>query len=96
MQEDVVQASWTGLESAQFICRELNRIIANPQASAADIDYLRAFNEIRALHHPNCPAALWWQLAATHPVSAKASPLFSLLTLEDPAQWLLLETVEVA
>ena len=44
------------------------------------------------VQHADCPSNHWWQLAVNHPIEAIASPLFPLLTLENPAQWVLWES----
>ena len=36
---------------------------------------------------PDCEVSRWWEQAAISPRLAEASPLFGLLTLEDPARW---------
>lgn len=40
-----------------------------------------------ALQDPFCDTGLWWELAKKDPFVAMESPLFQLLTLEDPARW---------
>ena len=44
-----------------------------------------------ALQDPDCPTDMWWLLAKDYPLEAIQSPLYDLLTLEDPAHWLALE-----
>jgi len=40
---------------------------------------------------PECPMEDWWTLAADWPLAALASPLYDLLTLEEPERWFALE-----
>lgn len=42
---------------------------------------------LQALNDPNCPTEGWWELALQLPYFAMKSPLFDLLTLENPARW---------
>ena len=48
------------------------------------------------LQSPECDTAQWWRLAPVFPFQAMSSPLFDLLTLEDPARWLSLEQSNAA
>jgi hypothetical protein len=67
------------------------RIESDLNASADDLLWLKEQDPIAALSHPNCPAVLWWQLAAKHPLEAQASVLYRLIMLESPERWRLLE-----
>jgi len=40
---------------------------------------------------PECPTETWWGLAYLWPKEAMQSPLFPLLTLENPGRWIQLE-----
>ncbi len=44
-----------------------------------------------ALAEAECPAEMWWELAAQYPLEAMQSVLFPLLTLEAPERWAQLE-----
>ncbi len=59
----------------------------DPQASEEEVVWLCGVDPIAALQHPNCPRLLWWDLAAEHPLEARASPLWQLFLLEAPGQW---------
>ncbi len=48
---------------------------------------------VAALSDPECPTSLWWEGAIKFPLIVMASPLFPLLTLEQPDRWLQLEEV---
>ncbi len=43
------------------------------------------------LSDPECPTDFWWGWAIRYPLVAMASPLFPLLTLEQPERWLRME-----
>jgi hypothetical protein len=66
-------------------------IIANPLASANDLAALAKYDTLAALQHPNCPPALWWEIAKVYPPEAEASVLFAMMTLEAPERWLEIE-----
>jgi len=68
--------------------RSREEIIADPQATAEEVEQL---NQWDALQHPNCPAALWWKLAADDPKQAQKSMLWPLFSLEEPERWLAIE-----
>ncbi len=69
------------------VARKIEEIKADPMATAEEVQSLAIFEKVSALAHPNCPAALWWELAAEYPVEAQASVLYPMLTLESPGQW---------
>jgi len=68
--------------------RRHQSVLADPQATAAEITSLAKTRPIEAVQHPNCPVELWWKLAITYPREAKASVLFGMMTMEDPARWI--------
>ena len=86
--------------------RTPKEIIEDPQATAEEIRALAigggatptsfCGDPIAAVQHPNCPEDLWWQLAVTYPIAARASLLFQILTLESPERWLQLEREELS
>jgi len=43
--------------------------------------------ETEELADAECDLERWWTLAAVHPLEAEASPLYDLLTLEEPGRW---------
>jgi len=67
--------------------RSRAEIIADPLATADEIQPLAEQDPIAALHHPNCPVELWWQLAVKHPMEAESSITYELMTLENPGRW---------
>jgi len=64
-----------------------DEIVADPQATAVQIRALAQDHPLLALAHPNCPPALWWDLAAEYPIEAQASVAYDLMTLETPEAW---------
>jgi len=40
---------------------------------------------------PECPVDEWWAIATDYPLEAMVSPLYPLLTLEEPERWLEIE-----
>ena len=64
-----------------------DEIVADPQATAVQIRALAQDHPLLALAHPNCPPALWWDLAAEYPIEAQASVAYDLMTLEEPEAW---------
>jgi len=71
--------------------RSLQQITADPQATAAEIEFLRHAAPQAALQHPNCPMELWWELAGSFPLEAMQSPAGQLFLLEAPDRWAALE-----
>ncbi len=69
---------------AEYRARVLNDPLATPEE-------VRNLGHLDALRHINCPAFLWWKAAATYPLEAQASPLYSLFMLESPERWVELE-----
>jgi hypothetical protein len=67
-------------------------ICDDPRASVSALAWLKEQDPIAALRHPNCPAELWWELAAEYPVEAQESVLYQLVTLENPGRWSKLES----
>ena len=67
--------------------RTVKKLIADPAATAEDIAWLRQKDPLAALHHPNCPIELWWELAREHPIEAAKSTLSPLALLEEPGRW---------
>lgn len=63
------------------------RIKADPLAIRDDLLWLIRKDPIAGLNHPNCPADLWWELAARHPKQAQACVLYPLFTRESPERW---------
>ena len=63
----------------------------DPMATPAQLEALAKSKPQEALANPNCPVALWWELAAKYPMEAQASLLFEMLTLEEPGRWDALE-----
>jgi len=47
--------------------------------------------EVEEIANPECDSERWWALAKDHPLEAMSSPLFSLLTLESPGRWEILQ-----
>ena len=72
--------------------RERAAVVADPQASQDELVRLAREDVLAALAHPNCPADLWWELAASYPIEAQDSVLFEMMTLENPTRWVELET----
>jgi len=70
-------------------------MLANPTTDPEIVRRLAIKHPRQAIQHPNCPTDLWWKLAATFPIEAKASVLFPLLTLEAPERWLQLEQKKI-
>jgi len=48
--------------------------------------------ELEEIEDPECPTERWWQLAGAHPLEAMTSVLYPILTLEDPARWMEVES----
>jgi hypothetical protein len=80
-------------ESYQLILNtpKIQSIIQNPEANEMEIAMLHELDPLLALQHPNCPHDVWWRLVVKYPMKAKTTPLFGLLTLEDPERWHSLE-----
>ncbi len=47
--------------------------------------------ETKAVLNAECDAETWWKYAEENPLAARRSPLFDLLTLEDPTRWFALK-----
>jgi len=62
-------------------------VIADPLATAEQLDELSLTDPLAALRHPNCPPEIWWELAELFPIQAKASVLFAMMTLAEPGRW---------
>ncbi len=75
--------------------RSRAQIMADPLASVDEVASLAKDNPLDALNHPNCPADLWWQLAARYPVEALQSPAGTLFLLEDPTKWQTMEEIHI-
>ena len=67
--------------------RSVKAISANPMATVDDLVWLREKDPVAAVHHPNCPPEMWWELAADYPIEAMSSALYWMLTLESPERW---------
>jgi len=74
--------------------RSFDEIKADPMATVAEITALSNRFPGDGLRHPNCPAHIWWPLAATGMYWALLSPAGPLFILEDPARWERLELDE--
>lgn len=72
--------------------RPIAEIVSDPSATEAEIRRMALSFPAYAVDHPNCPSDLWWEHAARHPLTAMRSPLFGILTLEDPSRWLKLQS----
>ena len=66
---------------------KIKAIPLDPLATPTQVEALRKGNPLAALHHPNCPVELWWELAALYPLAVEKSPLWELNTLEAPERW---------
>ena len=65
----------------------VDRIMADPKASREELLWLAKKSPLDALHHPNSPADLWWDLVPMHPLAAMDSVLYGMMTLEEPGRW---------
>jgi len=68
--------------------RTKESVIADPLASAKDLEWLYKQDSLAALNHPNCPPSIWWNLAVNYPWEAMQSAAFDLMTLESPDAWM--------
>jgi len=75
--------------------RTLADILADPQASSAELRTLAEKMPQEVVAHVNCPVSLWWDLAMVWPLEAQASLLYPLITLEEPGAWAALELANV-
>jgi len=71
--------------------RTYKSLRADPLATEADLRKMAKTRPLQALQHPNCPAELWWALAAKYPAEAKDSVLYGLLLIEEPERWVEIE-----
>jgi len=69
----------------------IQRIVADPQATASDLEWLLMASPLQAILHPNCPVHIWWSWAGTHPYECSQNPAFAMFLLEEPGRWEALE-----
>jgi len=66
-------------------------ILADPLATAQELNSLSAAHPKAVIRHANCPLDLWLRLSEHHPFEALQNPAAELLLLEAPEKWAELE-----
>ena len=75
--------------------RDREEVMDDPMATQEEIKSLRRKDPLAALHHPNCPEELWWQLAGKYPLEAHESLMWGLNQLANPERWREIEKKKV-